>query len=145
MNITLKINGIEHTIDTAPSMTLLGALRGLGFHGVKFGDEGGLSGADTILLMANLSMRARSLQRRRKVTASPPSKRWANIPNRVGRKPMDYIHCKRLLLSQVPFNAVTVRPRKFSQRRVCWRKIRTHLRRRSVRRSQESSAAVPGI
>ncbi len=50
MNITLKINGIEHTIDTAPSMTLLGALRGLGFHGVKFGDEGGLSGADTILL-----------------------------------------------------------------------------------------------
>lgn len=50
MNITLKINGIEHAIDTAPSTTLLGALRGLGFHGVKFGDEGGLSGADTVLL-----------------------------------------------------------------------------------------------
>ena len=50
MNITLKINGIEHTIDTAPSITLLAALRGLGFYGIKFGDEQGLSGADTVLL-----------------------------------------------------------------------------------------------
>ena len=50
MNITLKINGIEHTIDTNPSTTLLGALRGLGFYGIKFGDEHGLSGADTLLL-----------------------------------------------------------------------------------------------
>ncbi len=50
MNITLKINGIDHIIDTAPSTTLLAALRSLGFHGVKFGDEGGLSGSDTILL-----------------------------------------------------------------------------------------------
>jgi len=50
MNITLHINGTDHNIDTAPSTTLLSALRGLGFHGVKFGDEGGLSGSDTILL-----------------------------------------------------------------------------------------------
>lgn len=50
MNITLKINGIEHTVDTAPSVTLLIALRGLGFYGIKFGDEHGLSGSDTILL-----------------------------------------------------------------------------------------------
>jgi putative selenate reductase molybdopterin-binding subunit len=50
MNITLKINGIDHNIDTAPSMTLFAALRSLGFHGVKFGDEGGLSGSDTVLL-----------------------------------------------------------------------------------------------
>ena len=50
MNITLKINGIEHTIDTVPSVTLLAALRGLGFYGIKFGDEQGLSGADTVLL-----------------------------------------------------------------------------------------------
>jgi putative selenate reductase molybdopterin-binding subunit len=50
MNITLKINGIEHTIDASPSITLLAALRGLGFYGIKFGDEQGLSGADTILL-----------------------------------------------------------------------------------------------
>lgn len=50
MNITLKINGVEHGIDTAPATTLLAALRGLGFHGVKFGDEGGLSGSDTVLL-----------------------------------------------------------------------------------------------
>jgi putative selenate reductase molybdopterin-binding subunit len=50
MNITLKINGTEHTIDTHPSTTLLAALRGLGFYGIKFGDEQGLSGADTVLL-----------------------------------------------------------------------------------------------
>lgn len=50
MNITLKINGIEHTIDAPASTTLLGALRGLGYHGVKFGDEQGLTGADTVLL-----------------------------------------------------------------------------------------------
>jgi putative selenate reductase molybdopterin-binding subunit len=50
MNITLKINGIEHTIETVPSITLLAALRGLGFYGIKFGDEQGLSGADTVLV-----------------------------------------------------------------------------------------------
>jgi len=50
MNITLKINGTEHTIDTVPSTTMLAALRGLGLYGIKFGDEQGLSGADTILL-----------------------------------------------------------------------------------------------
>src|SRR5512134_1806129 len=50
MNITLKINGVEHTIDTPPATTLLAALRGLGFFGVKFGDEQGLSGSDTVLL-----------------------------------------------------------------------------------------------
>ncbi|CAG0994279.1 putative selenate reductase molybdopterin-binding subunit [Anaerolineales bacterium] len=50
MNLTLKINGTDYILDTAPSTTLLAALRGLGFHGVKFGDEDGLSGSDTILL-----------------------------------------------------------------------------------------------
>src|SRR5512133_60864 len=53
MNIILKINGIEHTIETAPSVTLLAAVRGLGFYGIKFGDEQGLSGADTLLLDGN--------------------------------------------------------------------------------------------
>lgn len=50
MKSTLNINGMEHTVEIAPSSTLLNVLRGLGYHGVKFGDEGGLSGADTILL-----------------------------------------------------------------------------------------------
>jgi putative selenate reductase molybdopterin-binding subunit len=50
MNLTLTINGMDHALDAAPSTTLLAALRGLGFHGVKFGDEGGLSGSDTVLL-----------------------------------------------------------------------------------------------
>jgi putative selenate reductase molybdopterin-binding subunit len=50
MNITLHINGIDHEIETPVHTTLLSALRGLGFHGVKFGDEHGLTGADTVLL-----------------------------------------------------------------------------------------------
>ncbi|MGB8982315.1 MAG: molybdopterin cofactor-binding domain-containing protein [Anaerolineales bacterium] len=50
MKVSLKINGIEHTIELSPSTTLLAALRGLGFYGIKFGDEQGLSGADTVLL-----------------------------------------------------------------------------------------------
>jgi putative selenate reductase molybdopterin-binding subunit len=50
MNLTLRINGIDHEIEAPVHTTLLAALRGLGFHGVKFGDEQGLSGADTVLL-----------------------------------------------------------------------------------------------
>jgi putative selenate reductase molybdopterin-binding subunit len=50
MNITLIINGNEHEIETHPSETLYSAVRRLGFYGVKFGDEQGLSGADTVLL-----------------------------------------------------------------------------------------------
>jgi len=50
MNITLNINGAAHALDLAPATTLLAALRGLGFYGAKFGDEDGLSGADTVLL-----------------------------------------------------------------------------------------------
>ncbi|HEX2990771.1 MAG TPA: molybdopterin cofactor-binding domain-containing protein, partial [Anaerolineales bacterium] len=38
------------TVALAPSTTLLAALRGLGFYGIKFGDEQGLSGSDTVLL-----------------------------------------------------------------------------------------------
>ena len=50
MNITLAINGNKHEISCAPSETLLAAVRRLGYYGVKFGDEQGLSGADTVLL-----------------------------------------------------------------------------------------------
>ena len=50
MNTTLTINSITHETDISSGETLLTTLRGLGFHGVKFGDEHGLSGADTVLL-----------------------------------------------------------------------------------------------
>jgi putative selenate reductase molybdopterin-binding subunit len=53
MNLTLHINGIDHEIEAPVHTTLLAALRGLGFHGVKFGDENGLSGSDTVLLDGN--------------------------------------------------------------------------------------------
>lgn len=50
MNISLQINGIAHELFVAPHETLLSALRRLGYYSVKFGDEHGLSGADTVLL-----------------------------------------------------------------------------------------------
>jgi len=46
----LNLNGTKHELDSAPSETLLSAVRRLGFFGVKFGDEQGLSGSDTVLL-----------------------------------------------------------------------------------------------
>ena len=50
MNLTLHINGHDYSLDCPPHTTLLTAIRSLGFHSVKFGDEHGLSGADTVLL-----------------------------------------------------------------------------------------------
>jgi len=50
MNITLTINSIKHEVECALSETLLSVVRRLGYYGVKFGDEHGLSGADTVLL-----------------------------------------------------------------------------------------------
>jgi len=50
MKISLSINGTKHEFDCAPSETLLSAVRRLGYYGVKFGDEQGLSGSDTVLL-----------------------------------------------------------------------------------------------
>jgi putative selenate reductase molybdopterin-binding subunit len=50
MLIVLNINGASHEVQAGPSETLLTAVRRLGFYGVKFGDEQGLSGADTVLL-----------------------------------------------------------------------------------------------
>ncbi len=50
MLINLLINGNEYPIDVAPDISLLKVLRSLGFHGVKFGDEQGIGGSDTILL-----------------------------------------------------------------------------------------------
>ncbi len=40
MELQLIINSEKHEIDCTPSTALLAALRGLGFHRFKFGDEG---------------------------------------------------------------------------------------------------------
>ncbi len=50
MNIILTVNATQHALETTPSETLFSALRRLGYYGIKFGDEQGLSGADTVLL-----------------------------------------------------------------------------------------------
>ena len=50
MELQLLVNEIIHQIEIAPGDSLLKTLRHLGYFGVKFGDEHGLSGADTVLL-----------------------------------------------------------------------------------------------
>jgi putative selenate reductase molybdopterin-binding subunit len=50
MKLNLLINGKEHTVAVKPQDTLLQTLRKLGLFSVKFGDEQGLSGVDTVLL-----------------------------------------------------------------------------------------------
>ncbi len=50
MKIQLKINAKTHDIECRPGDTLFSVLRELGYYGVKFGDEQGLSGADTVIL-----------------------------------------------------------------------------------------------
>jgi putative selenate reductase molybdopterin-binding subunit len=50
MIVNLNINGTDHAIECALSETLFSAIRRLGYYGLKFGDEHGLTGADTVLL-----------------------------------------------------------------------------------------------
>ena len=50
MDIRLTINGTQFEVEASPAETLFSILRRFGFHGVKFGDEQGLSGSDTVLL-----------------------------------------------------------------------------------------------
>ena len=50
MQIQLMINGIRHDLDISPAETLFALLRRQGFQGVKFGDDQGLTGSDTVLM-----------------------------------------------------------------------------------------------
>ena len=50
MKLSLLINGHTYKLSIQPGETLLTTLRNLGFHSVKFGDEHGCTGADTVLL-----------------------------------------------------------------------------------------------
>lgn len=50
MKISLTVNSKNHTLEISPGETLFTILRHLGYFGVKFSDEQGLGGADTILL-----------------------------------------------------------------------------------------------
>ncbi|HUH97601.1 MAG TPA: molybdopterin cofactor-binding domain-containing protein [Anaerolineales bacterium] len=50
MNILLNINTTSYPIEAAPGETLFSVVRRLGFYGIKFGDENGLTGSDTVLL-----------------------------------------------------------------------------------------------
>ncbi|MFW5772166.1 MAG: (2Fe-2S)-binding protein, partial [Phototrophicaceae bacterium] len=50
MQITIVLNGENQTFDVQPHERLLRLLRREGLFSVKFGDEHGLSGCDTVLL-----------------------------------------------------------------------------------------------
>src|SRR5574341_1050427 len=50
MRLALTINAKRHEVDCTTSETLLSDVRRLGYYGVKFGYEHGLSGSDTVLL-----------------------------------------------------------------------------------------------
>src|SRR6188474_170551 len=130
MNITLKINGIEHTIDTAPSITLLAALRGLGFFGIKFGDEQGLSGADTILLdgkpVNGGSILAAQAEGHNIVTIEG----LGEHPEQGWRKTEDCIPSSRHSLSLARSNADIAHPPKSSRPRLCLTRLRTPLKNR---------------
>lgn len=50
MDLELNVNDEKYQVRAAPGESLFQALRKLGFWGVKFGDEHGLTGSDTVLL-----------------------------------------------------------------------------------------------
>lgn len=50
MELLLHLNGNPYTVEVSPDDTLFKTLRRLGYFGVKFGDEHGQSGSDTVLL-----------------------------------------------------------------------------------------------
>src|SRR5512135_610039 len=50
MRLDLNINGVGREMDCASSDTLFDVIRRLGLYGIKFGDEQGLTGSDTVLL-----------------------------------------------------------------------------------------------
>jgi putative selenate reductase molybdopterin-binding subunit len=50
MELLLRVNETNNEIEISPGDSLLKTLRRLGYFGVKFGDEHGLSGVDTVLL-----------------------------------------------------------------------------------------------
>ncbi len=50
MVINLLVNGVQFSLENEPSETLFAVLRRIGFYGIKFGDEQGLSGSDTVLM-----------------------------------------------------------------------------------------------
>jgi len=50
MKINLMINGYSNEFSISPEVTLFSLLRKAGYYSIKFGDEDGLSGVDTVLL-----------------------------------------------------------------------------------------------
>ena len=50
MKISLTLNGSSNLVECGPAETLFSVIRRLGLYGIKFGDENGMTGSDTVLL-----------------------------------------------------------------------------------------------
>jgi hypothetical protein len=84
----------------------------------KFGDEQGLTGADTVLLDGKPVNAGSLLAAQAEGHAVATIEALGEHPNKAGKRPMDCIRCKRLSSNRAPSNADTARPRKSSRRRV---------------------------
>jgi hypothetical protein len=142
MNIQLLINGVGQGVDCDPSERLLSALRRLGYYGVKFGDEHGLTGADTVLLDGK-PVNAGSM------LAAQAEGHWIvtieGLPSRAGREPRASTPSKRHSSRRVRSSVGTaLQRRSWLPRRSS---IRTQIRRkkRSGRRFPVSCVAAPDM
>ena len=145
MNIQLQINATIYEIEIAPSETLFSAIRQLGFYGIKFGDEDGLTGADTVLLDGKPVNAGSCWRRKPKAITSSRLKRSANIPIRVGKRPMGCIRFNKLSLRMARSNADTARPHKSLPQNLCSIKIQIQVKLKSAKQSPECCADAPDI
>jgi len=145
MTITLKINGIEHTIETPASTTLLAVLRGLGFYGIKFGDEQGLSGADTVLLDGKPvnagSLLAAQAEGHNVVTIEG----LGEHPEQGWRKTEGLHPLQQAFVESGAIQCGYCTPAQILAAKACWTRTRIRAKNRSARRSLECCAAARAI
>ena len=134
-NINLTINAAPHTLETTPSETLFVALRRLGYFGIKFGDEHGLSGADTVLLDGRPvnagSMLAIQAEGHKIVTIEA-----------LGEHPAQGTRSNRLSSRQGPSSAATAPRHNCWPPKPCWTRIRIRAKPKSGKLSQVCSVVV---
>ena len=133
---TLHINGRPHTVALAPNVTLLHALRDLGYVDVKCGCEQGDCGACAVLLdgvaVNSCLVLVGQADGCRITTAAGLGS--VSSPTR----------CTRRSPTAARSNAVIARPASSSRRRRCWTTTRTPPKPRFARRSRAISAGVRG-
>ena len=114
MKFLLRVNETVHEIEIAPGDSLLKTLRRLGYFGVKFGDEHGLSGADTILLDGKPVNAGLLLAAQAEGHAIQTIESSANTPRQgLENHPRPAPLAEKPSWRAEPFNAGTARQRKY--------------------------------